>query len=91
MRYTPIAAESIRHLHPSTKQAIREAIRGLCVAPFSGRPLTLELIGFRSLRVSKYRVIYRVQEADRVVEIHLVGARRDIYEVFRQYLDQLLR
>jgi mRNA-degrading endonuclease RelE of RelBE toxin-antitoxin system len=91
VRYTPIAAESIRHLHPSIKPVIRETLRGLCLAPFTGHPLTLELIGFRSLRVSKYRVIYRVRETNRIVEIHLVGARKDIYEVFRQYLDQLSR
>ncbi|MGH7433314.1 MAG: type II toxin-antitoxin system RelE family toxin [Candidatus Methylomirabilales bacterium] len=51
-------------------------------------PLAFELTGFRSLRVSRYRVIYRVQEADRTIEIHLVGARRDIYEVFRQFLER---
>ncbi|MBI4412814.1 MAG: type II toxin-antitoxin system RelE/ParE family toxin [candidate division NC10 bacterium] len=88
IRYTPTAAESIRHLHPSIKRALREAIRGLAADPLSGHPLAFELAGFRSLRVSRYRVIYRVQEADRVVEIHLVGARRDIYAVFRQFLER---
>ena len=41
IRYTPAAAESIRHLHPTVK-----------------------------------------------VEILLVGPRRDIYEVFRRFLEQ---
>jgi len=91
IRYTPVAAESIRHLHPSVKQAIREEIRDLPADPFRGHPLTFELTGFRSLRVSRYRVIYRVHEADRAVEIHLVGLRKDIYEVFRQFLEQTRR
>ncbi len=86
VRYTPEAATSIRHLHPAIKQAVRDAIRGLASDPLRGRPLTLELTGFRSLRVSRYRIIYWVQ--DRVIEIHLVGPRKDIYEVFRQFLDQ---
>lgn len=86
--YTPSAAESIRHLHPSVKRALREAIRGLAAVPFSGPPLAFELAGFRSLRVSRYRVIYRVQEADPTIEIHLVGPRKDIYEVFRQFLER---
>ena len=86
VRYTPVAAESIRHLHPIVKQAVREAIRSLASDPLRGHPLTLELAGFRSLRVSRYRVIYRIR--DRLLEIHLVGPRRDIYEVFRQLLER---
>ena len=88
IRYTPAAAESIRHLHPTVKQAIREAIRGLCADPLTGHPLAFELTGFRSLRVSRYRVIYRIQVETRFVEILLVGPRRDIYEVFRRFLEQ---
>ena len=88
IRYTPTAARSIRHLHPSIKQAVREAIRGLGVNPLTGHQLSFELAGFRSLRVSRYRVIYRIHEPDRAVEIHLVGPRKDIYEVFRQMLER---
>ena len=87
VRYTPTASGSIRHLHPSVKQAIREAIRGLSNDPFRGHALTFELSGFRSQRISRYRVSYRVDESKRAVEIHLVGARKDIYEVFRQLID----
>ncbi len=86
VRYTSTAAESIRHLHPSVKKAIREAIRGLAADPLGGHPLTLELAGFRSLAVSRYRVIYRLDETNHVLEIHLVGPRKDIYEVFREFL-----
>ena len=86
VRYTPVAAESIRHLHPTIKQAVREAIRGLASDPLRGHPLALELAGFRSLRVSRYRVIYRIQGW--MVEVHLVGPRRDIYEAFRRLLNQ---
>jgi mRNA-degrading endonuclease RelE of RelBE toxin-antitoxin system len=85
IRSTPAAAESIRHVHPPLKRALRQAIRGLPRDPPQGRPLALELAGFRSLRVSRYRVIYRIQ--DRAIEIHPVGPRRDIYEVFRRLLD----
>lgn len=88
VRYTAVAADSIRHLHPSIKHAIREAIRNLTTDPFLGHPLTLELTGFRSLRISKYRMIYRLHEEARAVEIHLVGARKDIYEVFREFLQR---
>ena len=86
IRYTPAAAESIRHLPPPIKPAIRQAIRELARDPLQGHPLALELAGFRALRVSRYRVIYRIQA--RALDIHLVGPRRDIYEVFRRLLDR---
>ncbi len=89
IRFTPTAVTSIRHLHPSVKQAVREAIRGLHTDPLTGHPLSFELAGFRSLRVSRYRIIYRIHDPDRALEIHMVGPRKDIYEIFRQLLHQL--
>jgi mRNA interferase RelE/StbE len=89
VRYTPAAAESIRHLHPSVKQAVRQDIRKLAANPLLGHPLALELVGFRSLRISRYRVIYRLQESEHILEVHLVGARREIYEAFRELLMNL--
>ncbi len=88
IRFTPTAVASIRHLHPSVKQTVREAIRGLRADPLTGHPLSFELAGFRSLRVLRYRVIYRMHDPDRALEIHMVGPRKDIYEVFQQLLHQ---
>lgn len=88
VRYIPAAAEPIRHLHPAIKQAIREGIHTLSAEPLRGHALVLELAGFRSLRVSRYRVVYRLREEDRTVEVYLVGPRKDIYEVFRELLEQ---
>jgi mRNA interferase RelE/StbE len=39
---------------------------------------------FRRLRVGRYRVIYDVDDAARVVRIVLVGLRRDVYERFKR-------
>jgi len=44
------------------------------------------LSGYFSLRINRYRVIYRIQESDGAVEIHFVGRRRDVYELFGKYL-----
>ena len=54
--------------------------------PLDGRELQLELKGFRSLRVGKHRIIYRINEEESCVEIHYVGPRRDVYESFRDLL-----
>ena len=42
--------------------------------------------GFRSLRVGKHPIICRINEEDSCGEIHYVGARRDVYESFRDLL-----
>jgi mRNA-degrading endonuclease RelE of RelBE toxin-antitoxin system len=49
-----------------------------------GKRLERDLAGYLSLRARRYRVIYRVDEKARTVEIHYVGHRRDIYEVFAE-------
>ena len=86
IRYTPEAAGRIRKLHPDVKKQIRGAIDELVESPFRGHALQRELSGLRSYRLGKYRIIYRVDDAERTVEILLVGARRDIYEELRTSL-----
>jgi len=85
-RYTPEASVIIKKLHPTIKAAIRVGIRDILKAPLAGQELQFELSGFRSFRVSRYRIIYRINEEDSCIEIHYVGPRRDIYESFRDLL-----
>lgn len=41
--------------------------------------LTGELRGFYKLRVGSYRVIYTANQEERLLVVHLIGHRRDIY------------
>lgn len=85
-RYTPEAWAIIRKLHPTIKAAVRAGISEIMKAPLVGRELQFELNGFRSFRVSKHRILYRINEEESCVEIHYVGPRRDVYESFRNLL-----
>lgn len=85
-RYTPVASAIIKKLHPTVKTAVRTGITELMKDPLDGRELQLELKGFRSLRVGRHRIIYRINEEESWVEIHYVGPRRDVYESFRDLL-----
>ena len=85
-RYTPEASAIIKKLHPTVKTAVRAGITEIMKNPLDGRELQLELKGFRSLRVGKHRIIYRINEEESWVEIHYVGPRRDVYESFRDLL-----
>jgi mRNA interferase RelE/StbE len=41
--------------------------------------LTGDLAGFYKLRVGDYRVVYEVLDGKRLIVIHMIGHRRDIY------------
>jgi mRNA interferase RelE/StbE len=44
-----------------------------------GKPLDEPFDGFHSARRGTYRIIYRINEAKRVVEIHSIRHRRNVY------------
>ena len=85
-RYTPEASAIIKTLHPTIKAAVRVGIGEIMETPLAGRELQLELRGFRSFRVSRHRIIYKINEEESCIEIHYVGPRRDVYESFRELL-----
>ena len=85
-RYTFESSTQIRKLHPTIRQEIRAAIESLVQNPLAGHALQFELSGFRSLRVRTWWIIYRINDASRAIEVLYVGARRTIYEQFRDYV-----
>lgn len=80
VRYTPEAAGRIRKLHPEVKQEIRVAIRTLQDAPLTGHSLQQELFGYRSYRMRSYRIIYRLNDDERTIDVIFIGQRRNVYE-----------
>lgn len=86
LSYEPQAISLLRRLPPDLKPLIKAGIEGLRSDPYIGKELRLELAGYRSLRARRYRVIYRVDEEKRVVEIHHFGPRATIYDSLRRWL-----
>ncbi len=83
VRFAPKAAEELRHLNKTIAQRILTKIRWFSenfdnLAP---EALTGHLQGLFKLRVGSYRVTYSVNKTDKVLYIHLVGHRRDIYRM----------
>jgi len=76
----PAVAEVIRHLAPDVERAVKQALRALSVDPESGIPLVRELDGLWKYRVRRFRIVYRIDRAHRVIRIFAVGHRRDVYE-----------
>jgi len=87
VRFTPEAARLVAHLPPEVKRLIRSAIDRLCENPLAGLELSAELRGYRSYKVRRYRVIYRLSGS--FLEVYHIGHRWDVYETLRSLLDSL--
>ena len=85
-RYTPECSRLISKLPPEIKRLVRSTIDTLLAKPEMGTELTGELDGYRSHRVRRYRIIYRVKEEESCIEVYHVGHRRDVYQTLRSLL-----
>jgi mRNA interferase RelE/StbE len=70
--------ETIRGLHPHLKKKIRASLKILLSDPSAGKALKEELQGLLSLRVGRFRIVYRVKKS--TIEIVAMGPRSRIYE-----------
>jgi mRNA interferase RelE/StbE len=84
--YTVLLSRQARHnlsenLPLDVAIAATETIQhSIAANPFRvGKPLDEPFDGFYSARRGTYRIIYRIDEAKRVVEIHSIRHRRDTY------------
>ena len=85
--YSETSRMQIRKLHPRIKSAVKSKIEKLQENPYSGKWLERELSGYLSVRAKRFRVVYKVKDSDQIVEIHYVGHRKDIYELFKEAID----
>ncbi len=76
----PPVAETIHHLHPDLKRSVKQVIRALCHDPTCGEPLQKELEGYWKYGVRRFRIIYSIDRAHRIIRIVAFGPRRTIYE-----------
>ena len=79
LRVPDYLTEFIRGLHPELKRKIKESLKLIIAEPDSGKPLKDELEGLRSLRVGRFRLIYRLAGA-REIQVITIGPRASIYE-----------
>jgi len=71
--------KSIRTLHPEIKRKVKSALKSIIEEPYSGKLLKDELGGLRSVRVSRFHIIYRL-EGKKEIQIVAIGPRATIYE-----------
>jgi mRNA-degrading endonuclease RelE of RelBE toxin-antitoxin system len=82
--YSDTCRNQIKKLNPALKPIIRSRLDTLSQEPFAGKRLERELSGYRSLRARRFRIIYKLNEAEQIIEVHYVGHRKDVYELFTE-------
>ena len=82
VRRTAEAQEHANHLNPATRKALKRATRRLRNGPqFPGSALLAgQDIVWRVRLNKRWRLLFELQQADRVILITRIGLRDDIYD-----------
>ena len=77
-----VLKDDLPTLSTSAKSLVRKAIEErLMVDPVGfGKPLRYSLKGHRRLRVSDYRIVYRIESETNTVLVIAIKHRKDVYE-----------
>jgi mRNA interferase RelE/StbE len=78
LRVSRALADVVAALHPELKRKVRAATDAIRDDPSIGKELQEDLEGLRSLRVGRFRIVYRVTR--QVIELVAVGERATIYQ-----------
>lgn len=82
VRFQVEAVEQFRELEPEVRGRVREKLLWLAktAAEVHHHPLGGDLHGLCKRRVGSYRILYEVLREQRILMVHRIGDRRDIYE-----------
>ncbi len=79
LKITNNAHKLIRRAHPDLKRRIRTALQTSLDDPSIGKALVDDLIGLRSFRIGRIRIIYRLT-SKQIIEVVTIGPRKTDYE-----------
>lgn len=81
--YKIIIAKNVRKdiflLKKRYQVAFVNTLKELKVDPKLGKPLTRELVGKYSIKIGAYRLIYKLDLKDKIVNVIIVGHRSTVY------------
>lgn len=80
IKLTGQAKKELKNIKKIYEDAINSALEEIRENPFIGKPLTRELYGKYAYKLDTYRIIYKVNKKDKVVNILTAGHRGTIYE-----------
>ena len=80
IRISSKAEKQIKQIKKIYQKAILSALEDLRDDPLAGKPLSKDLTGRFSYKISSYRIIYKVNKKDKVVNVLSAGHRATVYE-----------
>lgn len=80
IKLTAQARKEFKILKTVYQEAIGAALQDIKESPFIGKPLMRELTGKFSYKMSVFRIIYKVKEKDKTVQVITVGHRSKVYK-----------
>ena len=69
MKFTPETSRVLSKFHPENKKIIKQALQELRRNPSAGTDLQEELYGFKSFKLKRYCVLYRINEEEKVIQV----------------------
>jgi len=78
-RFSRVFIKKEEKLASGVKSRVVEALREVLVNPYVGVPLVGSLKGLWRVRVGKYRLLYEIDEKQRIVVFHDVDLRKRVY------------
>ena len=76
--YVSISPNCLIHLSPSFKRNVKAALHSLAENPYHAKALKDGLVGLRSFRVARSRIMMQIKGA--TVEVVAFGPRKDMYQ-----------
>ena len=83
VRLQPEALDQFRALDAEVRRRVREKMTWLAenAGEIRHLPLQRDLAGLHKRRIGSYRILYGLVVERRIVVIHAIGHRRDVYEM----------
>lgn len=83
MEFRPEAAEELRSLDKAVAQRVLRRLKRLSESYDS---LTHEMLGAQwkglfKLKIGSYRALYTADKENRIITVHVIGHRKDIYKM----------
>lgn len=80
IKLTTKALKELKNLSKAHQLSMSNVLEELKDDPFIGKPLTRELTKRFSYRMGVYRIIYKINKADKIIYILTVGHRSTVYQ-----------
>lgn len=80
IKFSEEGKRGLQSLHIDIQRNIKDTLKKLASGEIKGKELTAQLLGFYSLKVDNYRVIYR-KLSEEIIVYH-VGHRSNVYRSF---------